>query len=75
MATTKQTTPLPQQELLREAMAQLGMTRDEFASRISVARRTLDKWLLPNESNDFRPLPEMGRAYIEEILAWDRKGA
>lgn len=74
MATVKQTTPPPQQELLREAMAQLGMTRDEFAARISVSRRALDKWLLPDESNDFRPLPDMGRAYIEEILQWERKG-
>lgn len=73
MATAKQTTPPPQQELLREAMAQLGMTRDEFAARISVSRRGLDKWLLPKESNDFRALPDIGRAYIEEILRWERK--
>ncbi|MFJ1252268.1 hypothetical protein [Cupriavidus sp. CuC1] len=46
------------------------MTRDEFAARISVSRRTLDKWLLPSESSDFRTLPDMGRAYIQEILTW-----
>lgn len=59
-----------QQTLLRGAMSQLGMTREEFAARLSVSRRTLDKWLLPSESSDFRALPEMGRAYIQEILAW-----
>ncbi len=59
-----------QQTLLREAMSQLGMTREEFAARLSVSRRTLDKWLLPSESSDFRALPEMGRAYIQEILTW-----
>lgn len=73
MATTKQTSPLPQQELLREAMAQLDMTRDEFASRIHVARRTLDKWLLPDESPDFREMSDMGRGYVEEIMEWHRK--
>lgn len=62
--------PATQQDLLRGAMNQLGMTREEFAARLSVSKRTLDKWLLPSESSDFRGLPEMGRAYIQEILAW-----
>ncbi|QEZ48708.1 MULTISPECIES: helix-turn-helix domain-containing protein [Cupriavidus] len=62
--------PAAQQDFLREAMNQLGMTREEFAARLSVAKRTLDKWLLPSESSDSRGLPEMGRAYIQEILAW-----
>ncbi len=62
--------PATQQDLLREAMNQLGMTREEFAARLSVSKRTLDKWLLPSESSDFRALPEMGRAYIQEILTW-----
>lgn len=73
MATKKRLSHLAQQDFLREAMTQLGMTRDEFAARISVAKRTLDKWLLPSESADFRALPEMGRAYIEEILEWQKK--
>ncbi|MDT4852023.1 hypothetical protein FQZ97_862390 [compost metagenome] len=64
--------PVAQQDLLREAMNQLGMTREEFAARLSVSKRTLDKWLLPSASADFRALPEMGRAYIREILTWHR---
>lgn len=28
---------------------------------------------LPKESNDFRALPDIGRAYIEEILRRERK--
>ncbi|MGG1948203.1 transcriptional regulator [Trinickia sp. NRRL B-1857] len=56
-------------------MAQLDMTRDEFAARISVSHRTLDKWLLPNDSADFRGMPDMGRAYVEEILEWEKKKA
>jgi len=62
-----------QQEFLREAMDQLNMTHDEFASRLSVARRTLDRWLLPSESADARALPETGRAYIEEVLQRNKK--
>ncbi|CAN7781171.1 transcriptional regulator [Cupriavidus necator] len=73
MATEKNLSELPQQEFLRQAMAQLAMTRDEFAARISVPRRTLDKWLLPSESGDGRPLPEIARAYIQEILHWEAK--
>lgn len=62
-----------QQELLRSAMDELGMTRAEFAARLSVAVRTLDKWLLPAESPDARAMPEMGKAYVREILQWHRK--
>ncbi|WP_232427497.1 hypothetical protein [Burkholderia ubonensis] len=40
---------LPQQELLRVAMNRLGMTRAEFAARLSIAVRALDKWLLPDD--------------------------
>ena len=57
-----------QQELLRDAMETLGVTRAEFAARVSVPLRTLDKWLLPAESSDFRAMPEMGKAYVREIL-------
>jgi DNA-binding transcriptional regulator YiaG len=75
VATNKRVSCLSQQDLLRLAMEQLNMTRDEFAVRIRVSRRALDKWLLPDESNDFRPLPDMGRGYVEEILTWHKKKA
>jgi DNA-binding transcriptional regulator YiaG len=54
-------------------MDELGMTRAEFAARLSVAVRTLDKWLLPAESPDARSMPGMGKAYVREILEWSRK--
>jgi hypothetical protein len=62
---------ITQQDLLRDAMEALVMTRAEFAARLSVPLRTLDKWLLPDESSDFRPMPEMGKAYVREIVHWD----
>lgn len=73
MATQRKNSDLPQQELLRSAMEQLGMTRDEFAARVCVARRTLDKWLLPDDSKDFRKIPDIGRAYVKEILEWSMR--
>ncbi|OXJ06657.1 transcriptional regulator [Burkholderia sp. HI2500] len=64
-----------QQELLRTAMAELGMTRAEFAARICVPVRTLDKWLLAADSLDARAMSEMGKAYVRDILEWHRKNS
>ncbi|HDR8982693.1 transcriptional regulator [Burkholderia vietnamiensis] len=72
MTTKEDLTALPQQELLRVAMDRLGMTRAEFAARLSIAVRTLDKWLLPSDSPDSRSMPDMGRAYVLEILQWQK---
>ncbi|MNN42731.1 aspartate carbamoyltransferase [compost metagenome] len=57
-----------QQDFLREAMQQLGMTRDQFCKRISVPRKTFDKWLAPEGSKEFRAMPEMAWSYIRDIL-------
>ncbi len=64
-----------QQEFLREAMGSLGMTRAAFAKRISVPEKTLDKWLAPSETTDFRNMPEVVWAYVREILMWEEKSA
>src|SRR5476651_2295677 len=58
-----------QQVLLRDAMRRLAMTRDAFADRIGSRRRALDSWLLPDESNEFRAMPEVARRFVLEILA------
>ncbi|MFE8032931.1 helix-turn-helix domain-containing protein [Thiohalocapsa marina] len=47
-----------QQDMLRTAMKQSGQTRQRLAERLGVSRRTLDKWLLPETSRDFRRMPE-----------------
>ncbi len=59
----------PQQVLLRDAMRRLDMTRDAFADRIGSRRRALDSWLLPDDSNEFRAMPEVARRFVQEILA------
>jgi aspartate carbamoyltransferase catalytic subunit len=58
----------PQQVFLRDAMRRLNMTRDAFAERIGSRRRALDGWLLPDESGEFRAMPEVVRRFVVEIL-------
>jgi hypothetical protein len=65
---------LTQQEFLRDAMQRLGMTRDEFAARIAVKRKTLDNWLLP-PGDSARGMPDMAWKFIQEILDRDAKSA
>lgn len=62
-----------QQDFLRDAMSKLGMTRAAFAKRISVPDKTLDKWLAPANTSDFRAMPDVVWAYIREILLWSTK--
>lgn len=61
-----------QQEFLRSAMTELAMTRDAFCGRLGCARRTLDKWLLPADSNDFRNMDETIWNLVREILAHEK---
>jgi transcriptional regulator with XRE-family HTH domain len=63
---------MTQNEFLQSAMVELGMTRDAFAARLGCARRTLDKWLLPESSNDYRPMPETVWNLVREILAHEK---
>jgi aspartate carbamoyltransferase catalytic subunit len=65
---------ISQQVLLRDAMRRLDMTRDVFADRIGSRRRALDSWLLPDESNEFRAMPEVARRFVLEILANASRG-
>ncbi|HXA48280.1 MAG TPA: aspartate carbamoyltransferase [Burkholderiaceae bacterium] len=60
-----------QQTLLRDAMQSLNMTRDVFAERLAIKRRTLDTWLLPDNSNEFRAMPGVVEKFIQEILRTD----
>ena len=65
---------MTQQEFLRDAMHRLDMTRDEFADRIAVKRKTLDNWILP-PSGSARGMPDMAWKFIQEILDKEAKGA
>ena len=61
-----------QQPFLRSAMAELNMTRNSFSERLGCARRTLDKWLLPSSSKDFRNMDEIVWVLVREILAHEK---
>ncbi len=64
---------LTQQELLRTAMKELGLTREGLAGRIHAPLRSLNKWLLPPISADFRPMPDLGKAFVRDIITWQRE--
>lgn len=49
---------MKQQDTLRQTMQQSGQTRAQLAAVLGVSPRTLDKWLLPESSKDFRRIPE-----------------
>lgn len=58
-----------QQVLLRDAMRRLNLTREGLAERIGSRKRALDSWLLPDESAEFRAMPEVVRRFVTEILS------
>jgi aspartate carbamoyltransferase catalytic subunit len=64
-----------QQDLLRDAMRRLNLTRDAFSERLGVRRRALDTWLLPSESSESRAMPEMVGKFVAEILQREALGA
>lgn len=64
----RKSTPMTQQDFLRQAMDTMGMTREQFAERIGAKKRGLDNWLLPSDSKEFRAMPEMAWKFIREIL-------
>src|SRR5699024_820571 len=57
-----------QQVFLRDAMRKLNLTRDMFSARVGVKRRALDTWLLPENSLDYRAMPEVVRRFVTEIV-------
>ncbi len=59
---------VPQQAFLRDAMRRMNLTRDGFASRIGVSRRALDTWLLPDDSQESRTMPEIVERFVAEIV-------
>lgn len=65
---------LPQQVFLRDAMRILNLTRESLSQRIGCTKRALDTWLLPDDSGEFRAMPEMARRFISEILAASHPG-
>jgi transcriptional regulator with XRE-family HTH domain len=57
-----------QQEFLRKAMADLSMTRKDFANRLGCAQGTVDKWLSPEMSGERREMNSTMWKLVREIL-------
>jgi hypothetical protein len=53
------------------AKGRLGMTRDQLCKRISVPRKTLDKWMAPEGTKEHRGMPEMAWSYVRDVLRWE----
>lgn len=49
-------------------MRQLDLTRDQFAARLKIKPRRLAAWLLPDGSNERRPLPIEIRHHVESLV-------
>lgn len=60
--------PQAQELFLKDAMLRLGMTKEEFANRISVTRKCLSKWMAGHGSSEFRTMPMMAWKFIGEIM-------
>ena len=63
---------MEQQEFLRQAMKTLGLTRKAFAKRLGCAQRSLDKWLLPDQSSDHNSMNETIWVLVREILSHEK---
>ena len=63
---------IPQQDYLRGAMLELGLTREAFAKRIGAPWETFKKWLLPAESGGNREMPPIAWALVQEVLEHEK---
>lgn len=59
---------LNQQDFLKAAKVQLGITWDEFAAASNISPRALKTYRMPDSSKDFRPLPKLARTAVEQLL-------
>ncbi|MGF6440271.1 hypothetical protein QF002_001080 [Paraburkholderia youngii] len=57
-----------QQDFLKAAKDQLGVTWDELAKASGINPRALKTYRMPDTSKDFRPLPELARAAVSRLL-------
>lgn len=61
-----------QQEVLQDAMLELGLTRPAFAARIGAPWETFRKWMLPESAGGVREMPAIAWAMVNEVLEHER---
>lgn len=64
----QKTEKLSQQNLLRYAMQITNKSRKEFAELFGITQRSLNSWLLPDDSNGFRPMDIRYQDYVQTLL-------
>ena len=57
-----------QQQYLRAAAARLGLTQKQLAQQMGVSLQTLEKWLAPEQSSNFRPMPTIAWKMVRTVL-------
>ena len=57
-----------QQQYLRAAAARLGLTQKQLAQEMGVSLQTLEKWLAPELSSNFRPMPTIAWKMVRTVL-------
>ena len=61
-----------QQEFLRDAARELGLSQKDFAERMGAPWATFEKWLAPSDSNNVREMPAIAWQLVREILAHEK---
>ena len=61
-----------QQEFLRSAADTLQLTQKALAQRMGAPYTTFKKWLMPNDSENHRDMPEIAWQLVREIVAHEK---
>lgn len=64
---------MDQQEFLKAAKAELSVEWDVLADMAGIKPRALKTYRMPNDSSNFRAMPDLAKAAIERLLQDHRK--
>ncbi|HGS5694452.1 TPA: hypothetical protein ACMDWD_003397 [Vibrio cholerae] len=59
---------MDQKKYLNDAKNQLNMTWDELASKTKIHPRALKTYRMPTTSKDYRTMPALAKAAIDNLL-------
>lgn len=59
---------MTQKEFLNNAKAKLGVTWDELAKQSGIKPRALKTYRMPEDSKDYRTMPDLAKSAIERLL-------
>lgn len=61
-------TNLAQQDFLKAAKDELGLTWDDLAAKAGITARALKTYRMPDTSKDYRNMPDLARAAVSRLL-------